>query len=311
MATEGMGGGGQGIPMTSSPPQYTQQQQQAYATTQPQYQQSTTQQPHHQQGQHGGMQGVQSQMNQGMQQVNQGFQTMMQAPGQMMGMSGGKGDGPALAAMMMQPEEPTSVESCHMFLTVFIPLCAVASTILAGLAGSFTIGEGVGWRLALSATVITAVGVVGFELMKRLVANTSLNDAENAMGIAVLAHANIRAVAVKALAQTHWEVKKAEFNLRDAEIFTVVALGLVAAILSGVSAVFYDIRSIAIISAFFNALAGGFVVTFEILANGKKQACQRLEEQLRRNNLVADFLRADAGRKHMLLQDRVEALTAV
>ena len=61
------------------------------------------------------------------------------------------------------------------------------------------------------------MGVVGFEIIKRLFANTSVEDAENTMGIAVLANASIRAAAVRALAITYWEMKKGEFILRDME----------------------------------------------------------------------------------------------
>lgn len=300
----GMAAGGQGIPMAQSgPSQGTQAGGAGYAQTT--YTQTTYPQQGYQQQQgyqHGGQQQQGGFMGGGP------FQQMPQA---LMGNPAKSGDNPALAEWVQQPEEPTAVESCNTCLVVFAVLCATASTILCGLAGSFTIGEAPGWQLALSATVITAVGVVFFEILKRLWANTTVDESINGIFINVLSHASIRAVAVRALATTHVELKKAECALRDAEVIVVVVLSIIGAILSGIAAVYYDVygfKVLAIIAAYFNGLVVGLLVLFEIAENAKRTAAQKLEDQLRRNNLVADFLRADPGRKHTLLQDRVEAL---
>jgi len=218
-------------------------------------------------------------------------------------------EAPALAVAIQQPEEPTPIEGFNCFLAVFIPLCALASMILLAIAGSTTIPVGSEWRLSISATIITAVGVVLFTVLKRMFANESQQEAENALGIAVLAHANIRAVAVRALAAQHREIKVAEGLVRDTEVILILLVALPASILSGISSVFAGLVSVSIIAAYLNAVAAALSVMYEAKANALRISAQRLEEQLKRNSLVAEFLRADASKKHSLLQDRVEALT--
>jgi len=218
-------------------------------------------------------------------------------------------DAPSLLVALQQPDEPNGVEGCNIFFAVMIPLCALTSLILLAIASSSTIPTDAQWRLAISATIVTAVGVVGFTVFKRMWANETQQDAENALGIAVLAHANIKAVAVRALAAHHRELKVTESATRDMEVVLVLIVGTAAAILAGVPAVLPGLIAVSVVAAYFNAVAAVLSIMFEVKENSLRVSAQRLEEQLKRNSLVAEFLRADAGKKHTLLQDRVEALS--
>ena len=297
------GGGGQGLPPSQSPAQQTTTGVPPSQTQQPQPPFQQQQQPPFQQQQYPP-------------QYQQPYyqQPYPQQPGpfptaEQLARMGKNPDAPSLAVALQQPAEPAPMESLNLFFAIFIPLCAFASLILLAIGGSTTISADSAWRLNISATVLSAVGVMFFTVLKRMFANESQQDAENALGIAVLSHANIRAVAVRALAMQHYEIKKAETAVRDVEVIVILIVITPAIILSGIATVFQGSYSLSIVAAYFDAVAASLTILFEAKESALRISAQRIEEQLKRNSLVAEFLRADAGKKHTILQDRVESLS--